>query len=133
MPIATQIDWVRASSRSSRAMVTKPMPFNIAASGSKRCIRARCEPADCEVRNQVETEHPREQCVEVGRELRTVGQRDEDVAADRDDHREHAERELGPPPRARDERKCHRRTVVVVTRAVRRRRGRVVVVWSLSW
>ena len=54
----------------------------------ERGVGVRREPPDREVRDEVEAEHPREQRVEAGRQLGTVGERDEDVAADGDDHDE---------------------------------------------
>ena len=50
--------------------------------------------------DEVEPEHPREQDRDVGRKLRAVRERDEDVAADRHRDDEQAERELGAAPAA---------------------------------
>ena len=49
-----------------------------------------------EVRDEVEPEHPRKECIEPGGELRPVGEGYEDVAANGDDHDEHGEAEAGP-------------------------------------
>ena len=83
------------------------MPFSSAARGSSVASAYGREAADREVRDEVEAEHPREERVETGRQLRPVRERDEDVAADRDDHDEQAERQLGAAALAGDRREGH--------------------------
>ena len=55
------------------------------------------------MRDEVEAEDPREERPQVGGQLGPVRERDEDVAADRDDDDEQPERELGTAARAGDD------------------------------
>ena len=93
--------WMRARSRSRREIVTKPMPFSTAASGSSVASApgAKRRTARCATTYRPSTaaeEQPTGRRGSSG----SVGERDEDVAATGDDDDEEAERELGAPARA---------------------------------
>ena len=90
------------------------------------------EAADREVGDEVEAEHPASSAPEVGRQLRAVGERDEDVAADRDDDDEEPEGELGVRRLRRD----GRQTAITgcpYAPSWRLSSARVVVVVAASW
>ncbi len=81
---------------------------------------------DGEVGDDVQAEDPAEQRVQVGREVRSLGESDEDVSADGDGDDKHAERQLGTAAAAGQQGERHGRLRVVVVRG----RGRVVVVFG---
>ena len=94
MLIATQSDWTRL-------VAVEPGDRDESDSVEQRGQREqgrvgeRGEAPDREVSDEVEAEHPREERVEVGWQLGSVGERDEHVSADRRDDHEQPERQLG--------------------------------------
>ena len=72
MPIATHSDWMRAWSAIEPGDRDESDAVQQRGERQQRRVGERGEAADREVRDEVETEHPREQRVEVGRELGPV-------------------------------------------------------------
>ena len=96
----------------------------------QRAVGARSEAPHRHVRDDIQRHDAAEQQPEIRRQRRPVGQREQDVPADRDDDGEEPETQLGvpPPPTRRRDADHGPRTVVVVAFGCVVDVGRVVVV-----